>query len=228
MNDIPAFTEGGGVSTLILREIPYKKTAFIMVRTFDSVSLDEHLREAASLCRFAGAKAVFASAEEKELFPAREPDYKMLRLSAEALAAEESSLKYEALDEGNLEQYLGIYNACFSDMLSAETLTEKKIRKNLESKSRECMLYYIKGMPAAISDVEPIDDAVILNAVGVLPEFRGGCGSEVLRNVMARVSKNGRNKLCLDVMSTNMAALKMYYKHGFNLEKVLSCWYRIL
>ena len=228
MNDIPAFTECGGVSTLILREVPYKKTAFIVVRAFDSRSLNEHLQEAVSLCRFAGAKSVFVSAENEELFPEKEPAYKMLRLSAGCCCRHEAELLHEELCEYNMKDYIGIYNSCFADILSAETFTEKKARTSMGTCGRQCRIYYKEGVPAAISDVEIADDIAMLNAVAVLPEYRGGCGEAILNNLMAETASKGIRKLCVNVMSTNLRALKLYKKLGFEFEKELSCWYRLL
>ena len=228
MNDIPAFAEAGGVSTLILREIPYKKTAFVMVRIFDRQSLDEHLQEAVSLCRFAGAKAVYAAAESEVLFPEREPDYKMLRLGADCCCETVTEQEFEALCESNLQDYTWIYNACFADIVSAETLTEKKVRTNMENPGRQCLVYYKDGKPAAISDVEFAEGAALLNAVAVLPEYRGGFGQNVLKNIMADTVKQGVKRLCVNVMSTNGRALKLYERMGFETESELSCWFRLL
>lgn len=228
MNDIPAFTEGGGVSSLILREIPYKNTAFVMVRAFDRQLLDEHLQEAVSLCRFAGAKAVFAAAEREALFPDREPDYKMLRLGVSCCCDKGIEAEHKELSENNMNDYIRIYNACFADIVSAETLTEKKVRPNMENCGRQCRIYYKDGVPAAISDIEFAGDGALLNAVGVLPEYRGGFGQDILKSLMADTAKKGIDKLCVNVMSTNKRALKLYRKLGFEQEEVLSCWFRLL
>ncbi|MBE6992627.1 MAG: GNAT family N-acetyltransferase [Ruminococcaceae bacterium] len=228
MNDIPAFTECGGVSTLILREIPYRKTAFILVRAFEEACLDEHLQEAVSLCRFAGAKSVFVSAENEELFPEKEPAYKMLRLSAGCCCRHEAELLHEELCEYNIKDYISIYNACFADTISAETFTEKKARTCMDKSTRQCRIYYREGLPAAISDVEFRDNSATLNAIGVLPEYRGGFGRAILESLMTEVGNKEIERLCLDVMSTNSEALRLYEKLGFEQEKVLSHWYKIL
>lgn len=229
MNDIPAFTGCGGVSTLILREIPYKNTAFVMVRAFERDTLDEHLQEAASLCAFAGAKSVFASAEGTELYPGREPDYKMLRLKLECCVAGEESLSFEPLTADNMEEYIRIYNACFGDMLSAETLSEKKIVPCIDNAHRQCGIYYMNGKPAAVSDVEfaDADGSAELNAVAVLPECRGGTGAEIVKKIASDCADRGIKTLWINVMSTNAAALRLYEKSGAALEKVLSCWYKV-
>ena len=34
MKDIPVFTGNGGIATLILKEIPYKNTAYVLLRSY--------------------------------------------------------------------------------------------------------------------------------------------------------------------------------------------------
>ena len=61
MRDFPIFTTEYGVSSLTLKEIPYKKQAFICIRDVQPGFFEEHLRECVSFCRMAGAEAIFAS-----------------------------------------------------------------------------------------------------------------------------------------------------------------------
>ena len=49
MRDFPVFDTETGVSSLILKEVPYRKTAYIHIRDVEPGGLDAHLRECVGL-----------------------------------------------------------------------------------------------------------------------------------------------------------------------------------
>ena len=51
MKDIPIFDTDTGVSTLLLKEIPYRQTAYVKVQSVQPGGLREHLEECVSFCR---------------------------------------------------------------------------------------------------------------------------------------------------------------------------------
>ena len=59
MKDFPLFTTENGVASLILKEIPYRSEAYIVLR--DARSAEALLRECADFCRACGAEKVYAS-----------------------------------------------------------------------------------------------------------------------------------------------------------------------
>ena len=61
MKDIPVFDTETGVSTLVLKEIPYKQIAYVKVQSVQPSGLKEHLRECVSFCRMCGAERIFAT-----------------------------------------------------------------------------------------------------------------------------------------------------------------------
>ncbi len=60
MKDIPIFTGCDGIATLILRQIPYRGEAYVLVRSVFT-SLEACLHECESFCRAAGADRVYFS-----------------------------------------------------------------------------------------------------------------------------------------------------------------------
>ena len=64
MRDFPIFTTEYGVSSLVLKEIPYKKTAYIRIRDVQEEFFQEHLEECVKFCQMAGAESVFAAGHE--------------------------------------------------------------------------------------------------------------------------------------------------------------------
>ena len=65
MRDFPIFTTDYGVSSLVLREIPYKNEAYIRIRDVSEGFFHEHMAECVSFCRIAGAERIFATGDEK-------------------------------------------------------------------------------------------------------------------------------------------------------------------
>ena len=60
MKDIPVFDTDTGVSTLLLKEIPYRQIAYVKVQSVQPGGLGEHLKECISFCRMCGAERVLA------------------------------------------------------------------------------------------------------------------------------------------------------------------------
>ena len=62
MKDFPMFTTEYGVASLLLKEIPYKETAYIIIRS--SQEPEELLKECISFCRMVGAEKIYARGHE--------------------------------------------------------------------------------------------------------------------------------------------------------------------
>ena len=78
MKDFPVFTTEYGVSSLILREVPYRQEAYIHIQDVQPDSLSEHLKECVSFCRMVGAEKIFAKGhEELESYPLHMAVYEM-------------------------------------------------------------------------------------------------------------------------------------------------------
>ena len=60
MRDIPLFTTEYGISSLVLKEIPYKGQAYIHIRDVQEEGFSDHLKECVSFCRVVGAEKVYA------------------------------------------------------------------------------------------------------------------------------------------------------------------------
>ena len=60
MKDLQVFTTEHGAASLILKEIPYRKLAFIHIQDVQPGGLEEHLKECVSFCRMAGAERILA------------------------------------------------------------------------------------------------------------------------------------------------------------------------
>ena len=76
MRDFPVFTTQYGVASLVLKEVPYKQEAYIVIQA--SEQPEEHLAECVSFCRMVGAEKVFARGHEVvEKYPLYNMIYEM-------------------------------------------------------------------------------------------------------------------------------------------------------
>ena len=70
MKDFPMFDTEFGIASLVLKEIPYKGEAYILLReVWDAEQL---LAECVSFCRMAGAEKIFATGHEEYMSEAFE------------------------------------------------------------------------------------------------------------------------------------------------------------
>ena len=63
MKDFPVFTTENGAASLVLKEIPYKKEAYITLRA--SQAPQALLEECVSFCRACGAEKIYATRSEE-------------------------------------------------------------------------------------------------------------------------------------------------------------------
>ena len=76
MKDFPMFTTEYGVASLILREIPYRQEAYIIMQATQQP--EELLQECVSFCRVCGAEKIYARGHEfLEQYPLHTIIYEM-------------------------------------------------------------------------------------------------------------------------------------------------------
>ena len=76
MRDFPVFTTDFGVATLVLKEVPYKEVAYIIIQS--ALQPEELLKECVSFCRAVGAEKIYARGHETvEQYPLHTIIYEM-------------------------------------------------------------------------------------------------------------------------------------------------------
>ena len=217
MKDIPVFTGQFGIGSLILREIPYKKCAYVMVRSARDGYLAEFLKECGQFCVMAGAELVLATADEPLDFLPHVHDMLEMSCRKEILPPPLEPVELEMLHRGNGGEFLRCYNALFRAVPNAATYTETDLQRIL-SQEQAC-LALVDGQPAGIGEWTNTE----LCAVGVLPEFRG-LGRRMTLTLLERISGP---VITLRVSSANGPAMRLYQKLGFDRSRVLSRWYAL-
>ena len=217
MKDIPIFTGQYGMGTLILREIPYKQCAYVLVRSAREGCMREFLEECSAFCRAAGAEWVLASAPEPLPFLLHVHDMLEYACPRKQLPPPLRPVELEPLDDRNAERYREIYNDLFRAIPNAATCRPEDLRR-LREKSTAC-LALVGGETAGICQWSGSE----LEAIGVLPEFRG-LGHRLALTVFEQMEGE---TITLRVSSSNAPALRLYQKLGFDRTRVLSSWYAL-
>lgn len=218
MKDLPVFTCEHGVATLILREIPYKRNAYVLIRSYRPGSLRALMEESRQFCVLAGAERVSVSSDEPLENLKHLHDLAEMRCRRDGLPALEEPVELEAVTEKNGKAFLEIYNRLFFSIPNAVTYTRQDLERVL--RERSAFLAVVDGRPAGIGEWRGGELAVI----GVLPAFRG-LGGRLTLSVIGRMTAVDEVKL--HVSTANLPAMKLYRRLGFVQTRVLSRWYAL-
>ena len=211
MRNIPCFTSEYGVASLILKEIPYRKTAYVRLQSV--LDLDKLLEECSSFCRSAGADRVYATGhKELEKYPVYTA-IQCMRRTKDDLADTDACLF--PVTEQTLEKWREIYNEKMKYVDNASYLTISDAKELSEKKS----LYYVHkdGMLIGIGAVDG-------EKVDCIASVVKGAGREVM---LALCHSIFSDTVTIEVATTNEKALRLYNALGFVAISVLSAWYKI-
>ncbi len=201
MKDIPIFTATNGIASLILREIPYRREAFVQVRGVFT-QLPSLLRECAAFCRMAGAERIFATGTE---------DFSAYPVHARLIERETSTEKLPTAEATAVateeEEWLSCYREAFRSVPAARTLTHME----------HCYWIMEKGERIGLGQIH--DGA--LYSVAALQK---GAGE---RCVCALAAASPAPNIRLLCAMENQPAMKLYDRLGFSRGPLKECWYEI-
>lgn len=213
MKDIPMFTTDSGVSSLILKEIPYKQLAFIHVQDVQSGQLKPHLEECISFCRMLGAEKILAKGhEELQSYPLHSVVVEMTLMHDQR----EPEANLWPVTQESVAKWREIYNEAMGKFDNHATLTFHDEKRIVQSGGA-----YFVHRDGALLGIGWIDGQELLALVSVIP----GMGETVARTLFTTV---GSDKITLEVVSDNLRAVKLYERMGFVKTREVSRWYRML
>jgi len=214
MRDFPIFTTEYGVSSLILKEIPYRNEAFIRIRDVQEGFFADHLAECVSFCRICGAERIFAEGNTLlEQYPFYTSVYQM---QGTALPDEAKIASLFPVTEETVRKWRTIYNEAMRTVDNAGTLETRDEKQILDSGSA----YYVyrQGSLLGIFWMEG-------NKLLAIAATEKGAGETVMHTMMSLYPEA---QITLEVASTNHRAIRLYEKLGFVKTAELSRWYRVL
>lgn len=213
MRDFPIFTTEFGVSSLVLKEIPYKKLAYIRIRDVQKEFWREHLQECASFCRMAGAERIFASGDENL---SEYPLYTtVLEMRGTAWVDKEKMACLFPVTEATAGKWRSIYNASMMAVDNSGTLESRDEKKLTESVGA-----YFVHKDGQLLGIGWLDDCELLAVAAV----QKGAGETVMHTLMSLVEGD---TMTLQVASTNKKAIRLYEKLGFCIVREISSWYQV-
>jgi len=213
MKDIPMFTTDYGIASLILKEIPYKGVAFVHIRDVKPGFVREHLNECVGFCCAAGADRVLAAHYEiPEDYPLESIVY---RMSLSWTPREPEDHLWPVTEE-TVGQWREIYNKGMRPIDNHATLTSFDEKKIITSGGA----YFVHNQGKLLG-IGWMEENQLLALVSVEP----GMGERVAQALFTTVDTD---RITLDVVSTNLRAIRLYEKMGFVKTGEVNRWYRIL
>lgn len=213
MRDIPLFSTEDGVSSLILKEIPYRSEAYIRVGDVQPEGLEAHLRECAAFCRMAGADRVYATGHpELERYPLHAA---VLEMRGTAWVDTDKLHSVFPATEATVERWRQLHNEKMASVDNAGTLESRDEGRILSSGGA----YFVHDNGQLLG-IGWLEEDRLLAIAAVHP----GAGELVAHSLMSIIE--GAD-ICLEVASTNHKAIRLYEKLGFLPTREVCRWYRV-
>lgn len=212
LKDFPVFTTEFGAASLILKEVPYRKEAYIRIQSTEDP--EKLLEECLSFCRICGAEKIYASGHPHcELYPLHTVIYEM-RGTIPLIEDEIPSMF--PVTSATVAQWRELYNRKMRNVHNASTLEEKDETKILESGGA----YFIhhSGDLLGIGWIQ--NDRI--EAIASVKHSGGVAVCKALQSI------DPSAQLSLEVASTNEKAIQLYENLGFLKTAEISRWYQIL
>ncbi len=198
-----------GIASLVLKEIPYKGIAYIILR--EAWEPEGLLKECVSFCRMAGADTICAAGHEMlERYPQYAAVYEM---RGEAAVDPEHLESLFPVTEATVSRWRTIYNDKMRSIDNAATMTAFDEKRIVQSGGA-----YFVHRDGDLLGIGWLDDTKLLAVAAVKP----GAGSTVMNTLMSLVEGA---QMTLEVASTNEKAIHLYEKLGFIKTKEISRWY---
>ena len=200
MRDIPLFTVTDGMATLILHEIPFRKEAFIWIRTVFG-SIEGLVRECTGFCKAAGAEKVYFSGDmDLSTFPIH------ARLIYRSVSkASLPTTEAIALPAQNMALWLENYRQAFLSVPVAQSTPS----------TEGCLDVYLNRELIGIGQIQ----GGMLLSIAALEKGTG-------KDCLCALAVHGLgNRLRLVCAEENIPAMKLYDRLGFSTEEVKEIWY---
>lgn len=211
MRDFPFFTTEFGVSSLVLKEIPYRKEAYIRIRDVRPEFVEEHLRECVQFCRLAGAERIFAGGcPELESYPLHAA---VLEMRGTAWVEEGKLVNLFPVTEDTVGKWRKIYNNRMARIDNAGTLEARDEVQILGTGGA-----YFVHRAGELLGIGWLDDCKLLAVASV----QKGAGEMVMHTLMSLMEGA---QMTLEVASTNERAIRLYEKLKFIKTREISRWF---
>ena len=210
MRDFPMFTTEYGVASLILKEVPYREEAYIIIQSTEQP--EELLKECVSFCRAVGAEKIYARGHEiVESYPLHCAVYEMRG----SIPVDECKVEnLWPVTKENIGSWRDFLNGKLRHIDNAGTLEQKGEQEILDLGGA----YFVHRAGELLGAGWLVDDELKLIAA------EKGMGERVLHSLL---SVTEPEQIWLHVVSTNVRAIRFYEKMGMIKTAELRRWYRV-
>jgi len=214
MRDFPIFTTDYGVASLVLKEIPYKKQAFICIRNVQSDDFEKHLKECIDFCMMAGAERIYASGHEGlRVYPLYTT---VIEMRGCPHVEPNNIAQLFPVTEHTVGRWRDIYNRRMRNVDNSGTLEKRDEARILESGGA----YFVHDNGNLLG-IGWVVENKLLAVTSTVP-------GEGLRVMQTLLSTREEETITLEVASTNTRAICLYEKLGFVPVCEVSCWYQVV
>ena len=131
MRDFPFFTTDVGVSSLVLKEIPYKEAAYICIRDVSDDFFAEHMQECVGFCRMAGAERIYATGHPRlEGYPLAD---RILQMRGTPVLDGQRIRHLFPVTEPTVSRWRQLYNGSMASVFNSRTLESRDEKEILAS-----------------------------------------------------------------------------------------------
>lgn len=212
MRDLPMFTTQLGVASLVLKEIPYRREAYIRIQ--DSIDPVSFLEECRDFCVAAGAERVYATGHPCcESYPAHTTIWQM---RGDVAGIGDTDAALFPVQGKTLSAWQQLYNRKMAQVPNASYMTDQDGERLLKRGDG----YFVHRGETLLGI-----GTASGNTIGAVVSCCPGAGESVLQALCHGLSGE---EAILEVASTNIKAVRLYERLGFIKTAELSKWYRIV
>lgn len=211
MKDFPVFPTSHGAASLTLKEIPYRREAYIKIQSTQEPEL--LLEECIGFCTACGAERIYASGHDfLEQFPLHTSVYQMKGC---LFLSEEEIPSMFPVTEATVSKWREIYNDKMQRVDNASTLEARDESEILRSGGA----YFVHRSGELLGIGWLVEDKLAAMAA-----VKPGAGEMVCKAMQSLIPQQ---TITLEVATTNQKAIRLYERQGFLKTEELSRWYRV-
>ena len=211
MKDFPVFPTSHGAASLTLKEIPYRREAYIKIQSTQEPEL--LLEECIGFCTACGAERIYASGHDfLEQFPLHTS---VCQMKGCLFLSEEEIPSMFPVTEATVSKWREIYNDKMQRVDNASTLEARDESEILRSGGA----YFVHRSGELLGIGWLVEDKL-----AALAAVKPGAGEMVCKAMQSLIPQQ---TITLEVASTNQKAIRLYERLGFLKTEELSRWYRV-